>query len=213
MTVAATRSHQPDLSTASLRAPYPGKRMFDLSVVAVLSIPAGVLGGLAALAVKLEDGGPVLFRQERVGTGGRPFHVLKLRTMTHGQPNPVFPDPTRITRVGRFLRRLSLDELPQLVNVVRGDMSIVGPRPTLAYQVVRYTPEQRGRLSVRPGLTGLAQVNGRNNLAWADRILLDLEYIRSQSLGLDLRLLLRSVRVVLSSDASGHPVEDPLAKP
>ena len=196
-----------------LPGPYAGKRAFDLGVVAVLSVPAAVLGGLAALAVKLEDRGPVLFRQERIGLGGRPFLILKLRTMTHGDVNPLFPDPARITRVGRVLRRLSLDELPQLLNVLRGDMSIVGPRPTLAYQVARYTPEQAGRLAVRPGLTGLAQVEGRNNLAWADRIVLDLAYVRHQSLRQDLLLLLRSVRTVLDADAGGHPVDDPLARP
>ena len=129
------------------------------------------------------------------------------------ESNPLFPDPARITRVGRVLRRLSLDELPQLLNVLRGDMSIVGPCPTLAYQVARYTPEQAGRLAVRPGLTGLAQVSGRNNLAWADRIALDLIYVRHQSLRQDLLLLLRSVRVVVfGGDPGGHPVDDPLAR-
>jgi lipopolysaccharide/colanic/teichoic acid biosynthesis glycosyltransferase len=192
--------------------PYRGKRAFDLIVLVVLSLPAGTLGLVAALAVKLDDRGPVLFRQERVGRGGRAFHVLKLRTMAHGAANPLFPDGSRITRSGRVLRRLSLDELPQLLNVLRGDMSIVGPRPTLAYQVARYTPEQRRRLAVRPGLTGLAQVKGRNNLPWADRILLDLEYIRKQSPLYDLYVLLLSVKVVLGGDVEGHPADDPIAR-
>ena len=130
-----------------------------------------VVGGLAALAIRLTSRGPVLFRQERVGKGGEPFEVVKFRTMVHlDEPNPLIPDPDRITRVGAFLRRFSLDELPQLLNVARGEMSIVGPRPTLAYQVERYSDRERQRLRVRPGLTGLAQVNGRNAIAWSERI-------------------------------------------
>lgn len=192
--------------------PYVGKRAFDLLVLLALALPAGVLGGAAALAIKLDDGGPVFFRQERIGRHGMPFYVLKLRTMVHGEVNPMFPDATRITRSGRVLRRLSLDELPQLLNVLRGDMSIVGPRPTLAYQVARYTPEQRRRLCVRPGLTGLAQVKGRNNLPWSDRIALDLEYLEKQSPLYDALVLLMSVRVVLSADVQGHPIDDPIAR-
>lgn len=192
--------------------PYVGKRAFDLLVLLALALPAGVLGGAAALAIKLDDGGPVFFRQERIGRHGMPFYVLKLRTMVHGEVNPMFPDATRIIRSGRVLRRLSLDELPQLLNVLRGDMSIVGPRPTLAYQVARYTPEQRRRLCVRPGLTGLAQVKGRNNLPWSDRIALDLEYLEKQSPLYDALVLLMSVRVVLSADVQGHPIDDPIAR-
>jgi lipopolysaccharide/colanic/teichoic acid biosynthesis glycosyltransferase len=131
--------------------------------------------------------------------------------MVHGD-NPIFPDADRITSVGRVLRRLSLDELPQLVNVARGDMSIVGPRPTLAYQVERYTDEQRLRLAVRPGLTGLAQIWGRNALAWAERIEHDVEYVRTQSLLLDLRIMLGTAIVMLTGrGAEGHPEDDPLA--
>ncbi len=192
--------------------PYPGKRAFDLAVLLLLALPASALGGLAALAVKIDDRGPVLFRQERIGLGGKAFHVLKLRTMIHGSTNPLFPDALRITRSGRVLRRLSLDELPQLLNVLRGEMSIVGPRPTLAYQVARYTPEQQRRLSVRPGLTGLAQVKGRNNLPWSDRIALDLEYLEKQSPLYDAFVLLMSVKVVLSADVQGHPIDDPIAR-
>jgi lipopolysaccharide/colanic/teichoic acid biosynthesis glycosyltransferase len=132
--------------------PYRGKRAFDLLLTAIVAVPAAVIGGVAALAIRATSPGPVFFRQERIGMGGRPFVVWKFRTMVHGD-NPTFPDASRITTVGRILRRLSLDELPQLINVARGEMSIVGPRPTLAYQVERYDDEQRRRLAVRPGLT------------------------------------------------------------
>lgn len=190
---------------------YRGKRVLDLVVSSLLAGPALAVGAGCALAIRLEDHGPALFRQERIGRAGQPFQLLKFRTMRHDGPNPLFPDATRITRVGRVLRRLSLDELPQLVNVLRGEMSIVGPRPTLAYQVARYTPEQRRRLQARPGLTGLAQVLGRNTISWPERIRLDLDYLESQSLLLDLRVLLRSVRVVFSAEVGGHPANDPIA--
>jgi lipopolysaccharide/colanic/teichoic acid biosynthesis glycosyltransferase len=193
--------------------PYRGKRVLDLTIAALVSLPALLVGVVCAAAVKLTSRGPVLFVQERVGMGGRPFTVYKFRTMVTGD-NPVFPDATRITRVGRWLRRFSLDELPQLINVWRGEMSIVGPRPTLAYQVERYTPWQRHRLDVRPGLTGLAQVNGRNALPWEVRIELDLEYVRTQSPLLDLRIIARTVWVAISGEgAEGHPTDDPLAQP
>lgn len=144
---------------------------------------------------------------------GRPFLVWKFRTMVAGD-NPIFPDADRITTVGGWLRRLSLDELPQLINVVTGDMSIVGPRPTLAYQVERYDEHQRRRLAVRPGLTGLAQVSGRNSLSWGERIDLDVQYVETQSLTVDLSLIARTARTVLSGDGiEGHPVDDPLAVP
>lgn len=191
---------------------YRGKRMFDLAVSAVLAAPAIVLSAACAVAIRLDDGGPVLFRQERVGLDGRRFDVIKFRTMLSDGVNPLFPDATRITRAGAALRRLSLDELPQLINVIRGDMSIVGPRPTLAYQVDRYTAEQRRRLAVRPGLTGLAQVKGRNSIAWAERIVLDLEYLDKQSPLFDLYVLVLSLRVLLADDVGGHPVDDPLAR-
>jgi len=123
-----------------------------------------------------------------------------------------FPQEDRITRVGRLLRRLSIDELPQLLNVVTGQMSVVGPRPTLSYQVARYSARQRERLSVRPGLTGLAQVQGRNALTWSDRIELDLDYVEHQSPWLDLRILVRTVGAVLrGSGVAGHPRDDPIA--
>jgi lipopolysaccharide/colanic/teichoic acid biosynthesis glycosyltransferase len=153
--------------------------------------------GIAALAVKLADGGPVLYRQSRVGRDGRGFDLLKLRTMVvdaerQGAGYAVDRDDPRITRVGRVLRRLSIDELPQLWNVLRGDMSLVGPRPTLRYQVERYDERQRHRLDVKPGLTGWAQVHGRAALPWDERIELDLWYVEHRSPWLDLKILART---------------------
>jgi len=147
--------------------------------------------------VKLEDGGPVLYRQTRVGKDGVDFELLKLRTMVVGAERlgagfAVDRGDPRITRVGRLLRRTSVDELPQLWNVLRGDMSVIGPRPTLRYQVERYTARQRRRLSVKPGLTGWAQVHGRATLSWEERIELDLWYVEHRSPRIDLEILLRT---------------------
>ncbi len=193
--------------------PYRGKRAVDLAILAVLALPAAALGAVCAAAVRLTSRGPVFFRQDRVGMGGEVFSVWKFRTMIAGD-NPIFPDASRITSAGRWLRRLSLDELPQLINVAQGDMSIVGPRPTLPYQVERYDGRQRLRLSVRPGLTGLAQVSGRNALGWAERIELDITYVQVQSVRADLQILARTAKVVLSGEgAEGHPTDDPLASP
>jgi lipopolysaccharide/colanic/teichoic acid biosynthesis glycosyltransferase len=192
--------------------PYVGKRAVDWLLLLVVGVPALVLGGICALAVRLTSAGPILFHQERIGMDGVPFDVLKFRTMIAGD-NPVFPDATRITSAGRVLRRFSLDELPQLINVARGDMSVVGPRPTLAYQVARYDDRQRLRLCVRPGLTGLAQVRGRNALSWAQRIEYDVEYVQTQSVAADARIVAATVKVLLSgAGAEGHPTDDPLAK-
>jgi lipopolysaccharide/colanic/teichoic acid biosynthesis glycosyltransferase len=151
----------------------------------------------AAIAVKLEDGGPVLYRQRRVGLHGRDFELVKLRTMVVGAEAmgagfAVNESDSRITRVGLVLRRLSIDELPQLWNIVRGDMSLIGPRPTLRYQVERYTERQRRRLDLRPGITGWAQIHGRAELPWADRIELDLWYVEHRSAKIDLLILLRT---------------------
>jgi lipopolysaccharide/colanic/teichoic acid biosynthesis glycosyltransferase len=153
--------------------------------------------GLAAIAKKLEDGGPVLYKQTRVGKDGRDFEVLKLRTMVVGAEGigagyAVDRGDRRITRVGRMLRRTSIDELPQLWNILRGDMSVIGPRPTLRYQVEQYDEHQRRRLDIRPGLTGWAQVNGRAELPWADRIDLDVWYVDNRSPRVDLEILLRT---------------------
>jgi lipopolysaccharide/colanic/teichoic acid biosynthesis glycosyltransferase len=151
----------------------------------------------AALAVKLGDGGPVLFKQTRVGKDGQDFQLLKLRTMvvgaeTKGAGYAVDKGDPRITRVGRFLRRTSLDELPQLWNVVRGDMSLIGPRPTLRYQVERYSERQQRRLDVLPGITGWAQIHGRAALSWDERIELDVWYVEHRSPRTDLLILLRT---------------------
>lgn len=201
------------MSTAAADRPYAGKRAVDLALLALLAVPAILIGLPVALAIRLTSPGPVLFRQERVGFGGAAFELVKFRTMKAGE-NPVFPDATRITQVGKFLRRLSLDELPQLVNVARGDMSVIGPRPTLAYQVERYDDAQRRRLSVRPGVSGWAQLQGRNEIPWARRIELDLDYIeRIQSPLADLKILARSIASALrGGGVEGHPTDDPLAR-
>ena len=151
----------------------------------------------AALAIKLDDGGPVLYRQRRVGHQGEEFDLLKLRTMVVGAEKQgagwaVNRGDPRITRAGRLLRRLSLDELPQFWNVLRGDMSLIGPRPTLSYQVEQYTPRQRRRLAVKPGLTGWAQIHGRAALPWDERIELDVWYVENRSPWLDLKILVRT---------------------
>jgi lipopolysaccharide/colanic/teichoic acid biosynthesis glycosyltransferase len=158
---------------------------------------------LAAMAIKLDSRGPVLYRQRRSGLDGREFSVLKLRTMALGADpvgvgTPVLEGDPRVTRVGRLLRRLSLDEIPNLVNVIRGDMAIVGPRPTLGAQVELYTPHQRRRLEVKPGITGWAQVNGRAGIPWEERIELDVWYVDHRSPALDLRILGRTARLLLS---------------
>ena len=169
----------------------------DVALAGAGLVLASPLLAAAALAIKLEDRGPVLYRQTRVGKDGRDFEVLKLRSMVVGAERQgagyaVDRGDARITRVGRILRRTSVDELPQLWNVVRGDMSVVGPRPTLRYQVDRYDDRQRKRLDVRPGLTGWAQVNGRASLPWADRIELDVWYVEHRSPLVDLKILLRT---------------------
>lgn len=194
------------------RGPWRGQRLLDLAVVVVTAVVVVPVGVVCAVAVALTSRGPVLFRQQRVGRNGVTFEVMKFRTMVDGD-NPLMPDDDLVTPVGRILRRLSLDELPQLVNVVRGDMSVVGPRPTLAYQVARYDDRQRQRLCVRPGLTGLAQVRGRNTLSWAQRIDFDLEYVARRSLWMDLRVLASTPVALLSgSGVRGHDPDDPLAR-
>ena len=167
-----------------------------------LALAAPVLA-LAAVAIRLESLGSPIFRQRRVGKDGVPFELLKLRTMVAGAERigagiAVDADDVRITRVGAILRRFSLDELPNLVNVLRGEMAIVGPRPTIQAQVDQYTERQRRRLEVRPGITGWAQVNGRASLPWSERIELDVWYVERRSLRLDLAILARTVRLLLS---------------
>ena len=171
-----------------------------VGAVTLLVLLAPVFGGIA-LAIVLEDGQPVLFVQERPGLGGEPFPCFKFRTMIvdadkylDEQGRPTRP---RVTRVGRFLRKTSLDELAQLLNIARGDMSFIGPRPPIMVHLQRYTDAQMGRFRMKPGVTGLAQVNGRNTLPWSRRLAFDNQYIDTYSLGSDLRILLRTVGVVL----------------
>jgi lipopolysaccharide/colanic/teichoic acid biosynthesis glycosyltransferase len=177
------------------------RRAIDV-VVASLALILGVpVMAIAMLAIRLESRGHPIYRQRRVGRGGRPFDLLKLRTMVDGAEHvgaglAVNENDPRVTRVGAFLRRTSLDELPNLLNVVRGDMSLIGPRPTIPVQVAQYGERQRGRLAIRPGITGWAQVNGRASLPWSERIELDLYYIEHRSLALDARILWRTVRIV-----------------
>jgi lipopolysaccharide/colanic/teichoic acid biosynthesis glycosyltransferase len=177
------------------------RRVFDVVVSSVaLAFSAPVLL-LAALAIRVESRGPVFYRQRRSGLHGEPFDMLKLRTMVDGAEHigaglAVDAGDARITRVGALLRRYSLDELPNLVNVLRGEMALIGPRPTLPVQVAQYTKRQRGRLAVKPGITGWAQVNGRASLPWAQRIELDLYYVEHRSLSLDLKILARTPSLV-----------------
>jgi lipopolysaccharide/colanic/teichoic acid biosynthesis glycosyltransferase len=172
-------------------------RVADIALAGASLVVTSPILGAAALATKLGDGGPVFYRQRRVGRDGAEFELLKLRTMEVGAEHKgagfaVDEGDPRITPVGKLLRRLSLDELPQLWNVVRGDMSLVGPRPTLAYQVERYTPHQRRRLEVKPGITGWAQIHGRAALPWDDRIELDVWYVENRSPRMDLEILART---------------------
>ena len=179
------------------------KRLIDLAIAGLGSALSAPLVGLIALAIRIESPGHPIYRQTLVGQGGRLFSIYKLRTMVRGAEFTgaglaIQEGDDRITRVGVFLRRYSLDELPNLWNVLRGEMSIVGPRPTLPVQVQQYTERQRGRLAVKPGITGWAQVNGRAALPWPERIELDLWYVDHFSLMLDLKILARTVRMVLA---------------
>jgi lipopolysaccharide/colanic/teichoic acid biosynthesis glycosyltransferase len=180
-------------------------RAVDVVLAAALLAVTAPLLALAAIAIRLESRGPVFYRQLRVGLGGEPFQLWKLRTMVPGAEAMgagiyVIEGDSRITRVGRMLRRFSLDELPNLVNVLTGEMAIVGPRPTVQEQVDRYTDRQRLRLEVKPGITGWAQINGRTSLPWPERIELDVWYVEHRSVRLDLRILMRTARML----ATGH---------
>jgi lipopolysaccharide/colanic/teichoic acid biosynthesis glycosyltransferase len=180
------------------------KRAFDLAWTGASLLVLWPVLLLCAAAVYLDDGWPVFYVQERVGRDGRPFPFFKFRTMVRnaekiGAGYEIEEKDPRITRTGHFLRRWSLDELPQLFNILRGEMSVVGPRPTLAYQVATYTPHQRRRLEVRPGLTGLAQVTGRNRLPWPERIELDIKYIDNYTPWLDLALIARTFGILKDS--------------
>jgi lipopolysaccharide/colanic/teichoic acid biosynthesis glycosyltransferase len=179
------------------------KRLLDVVLASAAMIPAAPLMALAAVAIRLESPGHPIYRQRRVGLRGHQFDVIKLRTMVTGAEQigaglAVDEGDSRITRVGALLRRTSLDELPNLLNILRGEMSIVGPRPTLKVQVDQYTDRQRRRLEARPGLTGWAQVNGRASLPWPERIELDIWYLEHASLRLDLRIIALSARMAIT---------------
>ena len=181
----------------------PIRRAADILLAALMLLVAAPVLAAAAAAVRLESAGDPIYRQRRVGRDGLPFELFKLRTMVTGAEHfgaglAVDQDDPRITRIGSLLRRTSIDELPNLINVLRGEMSLVGPRPTVQVQVDRYTDRQRRRLDVRPGITGWAQVNGRASLPWADRIELDVWYIEHASPALDLKILLASIRMALT---------------
>jgi lipopolysaccharide/colanic/teichoic acid biosynthesis glycosyltransferase len=184
-------------------------RTLDVAIAGAGLALASPFLAAAAIAVKLGDGGPVLFKQTRVGKDGRDFELMKLRTMVvdaekQGAGYAVNKGDSRITRVGRFLRRTSLDELPQLWNVVRGDMSLIGPRPTLRYQVERYSDRQRRRLDVLPGITGWAQIHGRASLSWDERIELDVWYVDHRSPLTDLLILLRTPLALFGGTYKGE---------
>jgi lipopolysaccharide/colanic/teichoic acid biosynthesis glycosyltransferase len=181
------------------------KRALDLLLGGIGCVVSAPLIALAALLIRLESPGHPVYRQTRVGRDGRPFQIYKLRTMVKGAEFTgaglaIQEGDDRITRVGALLRRTSLDELPNLWNVVRGEMSIVGPRPTIQVQVDHYTERQRGRLEVKPGITGWAQVNGRASLPWSERIELDLWYVEHCSLALDLKILARTAKILVRGD-------------
>jgi lipopolysaccharide/colanic/teichoic acid biosynthesis glycosyltransferase len=181
------------------------RRLFDITVAGIGSILTAPVVAVLAIAIRLESRGSPIYRQHRVGKDGRPFQIYKLRTMVSGAEFTgaglaINAGDDRITKVGAFARRYSLDELPNLWNVLRGDMSVIGPRPTLQSQVDAYTDRQRGRLKVKPGITGWAQVNGRTSLPWSERIELDLWYVEHRSLTVDLAILRRTIKLVFSGD-------------
>ncbi len=181
------------------------RRTVDIAVSALALALTSPMLVAAMVAIRLESPGPAIYRQRRVGRHGREFDVLKLRTMVDGAEHvgaglAIDAGDARVTRVGALLRRTSLDELPNLLNVLRGEMSLIGPRPTLPVQVGQYTERQRGRLAIRPGITGWAQVNGRASLPWSERIELDLYYVEHRSLSLDLRILWRTPALVLGGE-------------
>ncbi len=178
-------------------------RVLDIAIAAAALALASPLLLVAAAAIRLESPGGVIYRHERIGRDGVPFELWKLRTMVSGAERMgaglyIEPGDARITRVGALLRRFSLDELPNLVNVLRGEMSVVGPRPTVAVQVDRYSAHQRRRLEVKPGISGWAQVNGRASISWPERIELDVWYVDHRSLRLDLRILARTAKLLVS---------------
>ena len=181
------------------------KRLVDVVGAAVGLVVTAPIMAVLAVAILVTQGRPVVFAQVRPGRHGTPFRLYKFRTMRNEDPRRPLPDGERITRLGRILRSTSLDELPELVNVLRGDMSLVGPRPLLMSYLDRYTPEQARRHEVRPGITGLAQVTGRNRLTWEERFEYDVWYVDHASFWLDVRILVRTVISVLRRDDISHP--------
>ncbi|MCO5185694.1 MAG: sugar transferase [Anaerolineae bacterium] len=184
-----------------------GKRLFDIFTATVLLIVFSLLLALLALLVRLGLGAPVLFSQRRPGLHGKPFVVFKFRTMTNArdESGQLLSDSARLTPFGRFLRSTSLDELPELWNVLKGDMSLVGPRPLLMEYLDKYTPEQMRRHDVLPGITGWAQVNGRNALQWQDKFALDVWYVDNLTFRLDAKILLLTIWKTLKRDAISQP--------
>lgn len=194
------------------------KRPFDIAASSLTLFIGSAALTLVAAAIRIDSKGPLFYSQERIGMNGKPFQILKFRSMLTLEdsrlPNgEMMANEDRVTRVGKFLRASGLDEIPQLVNVLRGEMSLIGPRPTLAYQVERYTDRQRQRLQVRPGLTGLAQVMGRNELTWEEKIEYDIEYANNVSARMDSRIFFRTFKVIFggkgvkfkkSDDLSAH---------
>ncbi|HKR65209.1 MAG TPA: sugar transferase [Thermoanaerobaculia bacterium] len=179
------------------------KTIIDRVVAAILVVPALPVAALIALAIRVTMGAPVIFRQQRGGLRGRRIEILKFRTMSgSGSPDT---DAQRITPLGRFLRRTSLDEIPQLVNLLRGEISLVGPRPLMAEYLERYSVEQARRHDVLPGITGWAQIHGRNATSWDERFRLDLWYVDHWSLALDLRILARTLRALFEMRDTSHP--------
>lgn len=182
------------------------KRLFDLLVSLILSICFSPIMVMAAILVRIKLGTPILFKQERPGLHGKPFYLYKFRSMTDAADScgQLLPDHLRLTNFGRFLRKYSLDELPQFLNVLKGDISLVGPRPLLMEYLPLYTDEQFKRHNVRPGITGWAQVNGRNTITWEEKFELDVWYVNNQSIILDLRILLLTVKKVIKTEGIRH---------
>ncbi|HNT74565.1 MAG TPA: sugar transferase [Anaerolineae bacterium] len=190
------------------------KRFFDLTVTALALLFLTPVLAIVIVLVRLKLGAPILFRQQRPGLHAKPFTLYKFRTMTDARDaqGNLLPDAQRLTPFGRFLRSASLDELPSLFNVLKGNMSLVGPRPLLMQYLDRYTPEQARRHEVRPGITGWAQVNGRNALSWEEKFALDVWYVDNQSLWLDLKILALTVWHVLKREGISHPGEATMAE-
>jgi lipopolysaccharide/colanic/teichoic acid biosynthesis glycosyltransferase len=190
------------------------KRIFDVCVAGLGLLLLSPIIIVLAFCVLVFVGRPIIFAQARPGLGGRPFTIWKFRTMTlaRSDDGELLPDNERVTRFGRFLRASSLDELPELVNILRGDMSLVGPRPLLMEYLPLYTAEQARRHDIRPGITGWAQVKGRNELSWEEKFELDLWYVNNQSFLLDLRIILLTIVKVLKGEGISHPGESTMHK-